>query len=138
MAFEYGADDYVVKPFDPLEFRSRIFSRIKKTKEKSEDQSKILIGDFSLDLQTFKAFMKQGSQTIDLNLTPLEIKILFYLAHSMDQVFSRAQIMDYLWKDTYVNDRTVDSHIAHLRQKILDTPISIDTVKGIGYKISRK
>lgn len=46
--------------------------------------------------------------------------------------------MDYLWKDTFVNDRTVDSHIAHIRQKISASSVSIETVKGIGYKIVKK
>lgn len=138
MAFEYGIDDYIVKPFDPVELRSRVYSKIKKNKEVVSENNQITIGDLSVDLSTFKALHKTKTENTDLGLTPNEIKLLFMLMKKPDLVYSREQIMDSLWKGTFVSDRTVDSHVAHIRQKIANTTISIETVKGVGYKILKK
>lgn len=138
MAFDYGVDDYILKPFDPVEFKSRINSRVKKFQEKTTEMTRLTIGDLQIDMQLFKTFLKTPEKEIDLNLTALEIKILFYMAQKIDRVFSREQIMENFWKGTYVSDRTVDSHIAHIRQKLADAPISIETVKGVGYKVVKK
>jgi len=133
MAFDYGIDDYIAKPFDPVELRSRIYSKIKKN-QASQLGSSLHINGLNIDLSTYKVSFNET----DLGFTTIEIRILYLLAKKLDQVFSREQIMDYLWKDTYVNDRTVDSHIAHIRQKLSTAPVSIETVKGIGYKLIRK
>ncbi len=138
MAFEYGVDDYITKPFDPLEFRSRIVSKIKKEDQKLTESTTVIFENLTIDLHTFRASLRTSGKETDLGLTPLEIKILFLLSQKMEQVFSREQIMSFLWKDTFIGDRTVDSHIAHLRQKLKDAPILIDTVKGVGYRATRK
>lgn len=138
MAFDYGVDDYILKPFDPVEFRARINSRVKKYQESKTEQTRVSVAELQIDLQLFKAFIKTDGAEIDLNLTPLEIKILFLMAQKPDRVFTREQIMEYLWKDTFVSDRTVDSHIAHIRQKIQSSTVSIETVKGVGYKVVKK
>ncbi len=138
MAFEYGIDDYIVKPFDPVELKSRIYSKIKKNREGVNEGNQLVVGDLAIDLRTYKAMLRSKTGDTDLGLTPIEIKILFLMAKKLEQVFSREHIMDFLWKDTFVSDRTVDSHIAHIRQKIAGSGVTIETVKGIGYKVVKK
>lgn len=85
MAFDYGIDDYIVKPFDPVELRSRIYSKIKKNQESVNDGNQIACGDLIVDLRTYKACLKNKSGETDLGLTPLEIKILFLMAKKLNK-----------------------------------------------------
>jgi DNA-binding response OmpR family regulator len=75
---------------------------------------------------------------ISLELTAIEQKILIFLSNRMEQVFSRLQILDSVWHNSHIADRTVDSHIAHLRNKLKNTKVYINTSKGLGYYLTVK
>lgn len=134
MAFTFGAEDFIAKPFDPIEFRARIESKIKRKQSREESLKVRRIGDLFLDFDRQKAFCVHQQTEVDLQLTNLELKILSLLSRRLEQVFSRQQIMDFAWGDTHISDRTVDSHVAHLRKKMAQTQIKIEAVKNVGYR----
>lgn len=135
LAFSIGADDFISKPFDPLELSARITSRINKTHALESERKTRQLGDVLIDQDRQKVFLIKENNEIDLQLTAIEQRILILLSSRKEQVFSRDQILNYVWKDAHVFDRTVDSHIAHIRKKMKGSRLTISTVKNFGYKL---
>lgn len=135
MAFSLGADDFISKPFDPLELQIRLDARLKKIASPTEIKH---IGDLIVDLQKQKVFIVKDNVKKDINLTAIELKIFNYLTSQMDRVFSREQIIHEVWDNLSITERTVDSHIGHLRKKIADSKLSIITSNNFGYFASLK
>jgi len=135
LAFTIGVDDFITKPFNPLELKARISSKIRKKHEEKEAQKLRLIGDLQIDFDRQKAVQIASGQEHDLLLTTIELKILSLLSKRKEQVYSRPQILQSVWGDIKITDRTVDSHIAHLRNKISASRVIIDTVKNLGYRL---
>lgn len=134
MAFSLGAEDFVSKPFDPIEFNARLSAKIRRNAAELEETQIRQVGNLVIDFLQQKAFHVVNEQTKDLNLTSIELKILSFLTSHMDRVYSRNQIMDFVWNDKFVSDRTVDSHIAHLRQKMNSLNVEIETSVNFGYR----
>lgn len=134
MAFTAGAEDYIVKPFDPIELRARLFSKLKKKRKLNEDTTYSEIGDLRLDYFRARAFRQTSSGELkDLGLTKKEFQLLGFLCRRLESVFSREFLLEHVWEGVSVSDRTIDSHIAHLRKKLKATSIEIETLKGMGY-----
>lgn len=144
MGFKLGADDYLVKPFLPVELEMRINVQIKRVKElqgvkdgiaKKEIAGKFTYKDLVIDLDHFEAYMKDEK----LMLTFKEFSILALLAKNQGQTFTRSQIIDAVWGDDFVGDfNTLTVFIRKLREKIEPDPGQpeyILTVWGIGYKM---
>ncbi len=136
LAFSLGVEDFIEKPFDPIELKARVDARIMKRRSSSDQKNRIQLGDVVLDLDRQKVFQISKSKEIDLQLTAYEIKILKMLSKRMEQVYSRQQILDNVWSNTFITERTIDSHIAHLRKKIMRTKLSLNTVKNFGYSLT--
>lgn len=134
MAFSFGADDFIGKPFDPIELHARVSAKVRKRDNETENVQTKKIGDLLIDFNRQKAFHFHKGKETDLNLTSIELKILSLLTKRLEHVYSRDQIMDQVWGQTNISDRTVDSHVAHLRQKIEVTTASIETSKNFGYR----
>ena len=129
---ESGADDYVVKPFNPKELVARIKTRLRPVLPESADT--VGIGDLLIDVQGHE--VRRGSERI--NLTPLEFQLLLALAVKPQQVFTREMLLEQVWGYHYKADtRLVNVHVQRLRAKVEhdpDNPRIVMTVRGVGYR----
>ncbi|MEO5921396.1 MAG: MtrAB system response regulator MtrA [Pseudolysinimonas sp.] len=129
---ESGADDYVVKPFNPKELVARIKTRLRPVLPESADT--VGIGDVLIDVQGHE--VRRGSDRI--NLTPLEFQLLLALAVKPQQVFTREMLLEQVWGYHYKADtRLVNVHVQRLRAKVEhdpDNPRIVMTVRGVGYR----
>ena len=135
--FNYGADDYITKPFDVREVNARIktaFRRIEEIEDKRQHTSQIQLG---LNTYIYTEEHKVVKDDQAISLTPKEFDLLHLLAKNKGVVFSRDKLLDRVWGYDYAIDtRSVDIHILRLRKKIGDcNGMIIKTVFGVGYKI---
>ena len=138
LGFTAGADDYIVKPFHPQEFRFRVEARLRDQQTKKKEAEIFKVGDLTFDVAKQRVIVDnpEGSQTV--SLTTLEFRILLFFARRREQVLSRAQLLDSVWGgDINVYDRTIDTHISHIRKKIADSSWKIESVHGAGYHFVR-
>jgi two-component system OmpR family response regulator len=134
-AFAAGADDYLVKPFFPLELRARVEARL--SRGRREVEAVLSRGGLVVDQSRMRvvAHPQQGQPT-ELDLTACEFRILVHLLRHEGHVISRDQLLDSAWPDgVHVLDRTVDRHISHLKKKIEMSDVRIETVRGFGYRL---
>ncbi|PCN49392.1 DNA-binding response regulator [Curtobacterium sp. 'Ferrero'] len=128
---ENGADDYVVKPFNPKELVARIRTRLRPT---SSDSTVLHVGDLTVDVPGHE--VRRGDAVIAL--TPLEFDLLRALAEKPNQVFTREMLLEQVWGYHYKADtRLVNVHVQRLRAKIEhdpDNPKIVTTVRGVGYR----
>ena len=140
LGLELGADDYVIKPFDSKELVARIRAVLRRFNVKSpavpSNEKSVSYPDLTVNLTNYSVTY-MGRQ---VDMPPKELELLYFLASSPNQVFTREQLLDHIWGYEYIGDtRTVDVHIKRLREKIKDHPSwSIATVWGIGYKFEVK
>ena len=129
---ESGADDYVVKPFNPKELVARIRTRLRPSSEPATGT--LQVGDVTLDVAGHE--VRRGDTRI--NLTPLEFELLLALAAKPQQVFTREMLLEQVWGYHYKADtRLVNVHVQRLRAKIEhdpDDPRNVMTVRGVGYR----
>ena len=105
-----------------------------KTKLEAQALKQKTIGNLLIDLDRQSAFRIENGDESNLSLTSTEFKILVLLTQRLEQVYSREQILDRVWGNTQVSDRTIDSHVGHLRNKLTGLTVMIDTVKNIGFR----
>ena len=140
-----GADDYVTKPFNPMELIARVNSHIRRYSKflklksgiKDDSDSEIIsVGGLELNLAT-KEVLVDGTA---IKITPIEFKILKLLMESPGRVFSADEIYERVWNEEAINTDTVMVHVRHIREKIemdAKNPKYLKVVWGIGYKIEK-
>jgi DNA-binding response OmpR family regulator len=132
-AFNLGADDYIVKPINPVELRARVEMRLKKSKSVVADV--VVRGELTIELSLLKGSRLVDGVPKDMQLTAKEFKILAFLVQNENKVFSRANVVEAVWGNgLHVLDRTVDSHIYGLRKKMGPIAHYIDCIPGAGYR----
>ena len=138
LGLELGADDYILKPFDSKELVARVKAVLRRYQPSSKKNSAVLnikcveYPGLVVNLSTYSVLYH--GQPVDM--PPKELELLYFLAASPNQVFTREQLLDHIWGYEYIGDtRTVDVHVKRLREKIKDSNSwSLATVWGIGYK----
>ncbi len=129
--FEYGADDYLVKPFSVLELVARIKARLKNVSKKSE----AMFGFKEININVDKREVFVDNHKVQLTFK--EFELLTYLVNNKEMVLSRNQILENVWGYDFEGEsRTVDMHIKTLRQKLFDCGKYIKTIRSVGYKLS--
>ena len=133
MGLEYGADDYITKPFNILELKARVKAILRRTAPVSVDKSKISYGSITLDYNQRKIIINGSS----IDLTSKEFDLMDLFLSNPEKVYSRDNLLDLIWGYDYPGDaRTVDVHIRRLREKIEPNsaePKYIMTKWGAGY-----
>ena len=139
LGLELGADDYITKPYNPMEVLARVKAQLRRCYDYGQwgDSEEIKIGDLILNISE-GTFSKDG---IYLSLTKTEFLILELLMKNAGKIFTKQQIFDYAWDDPYIgDDNTIIVHISNLRGKIENDPKNpkkIKTIKGLGYKFEK-
>ena len=141
LGLELGADDYIIKPFDSKELVARVKAVLRRTfvekpEEPKEEGQIVHLPDLTVNLTNYSVTC-MGEH---LDMPPKVLELLYFLASSPNQVFTREQLLDHIWGYEYVGDsRTVDVHIKRLREKLKDHDAwSLSTVWGIGYRFEVK
>lgn len=138
-AFNSGADDYVIKPFEPLELLARAQARLRDNASEIAEGSEITRGDLDLDLTTQGVVLNKNNEKIKLDLTPIEFKILYFLSKVPGDVYNRRDILKNVWgENNHVIERTVDQHISKLRKKLDNSAYTIKSLHKQGYLFALK
>ncbi|MBE6964945.1 MAG: response regulator transcription factor [Ruminococcaceae bacterium] len=142
LGLELGADDYITKPFSMRELMARIKANVRRSSvspagtEDTGDENRLVFGNIVINLKSLDV-KKNGEK---LELTPREFDLIKFLATQPNQVFSREELMEHVWKYDYYGDlRTVDVTVRRLREKLEDdpaNPMRIVTRRGAGYMFS--
>ncbi len=134
LGLELGADDYLTKPFNPRELVARAKAILRRSSAVPRDQSGPVRFD-ELEINPLRREVRLGPRTVDLRAQ--EFDLLLTLAAQPGRVFTREQLLQLAWGfDYYGQTRTVDVHIAHLRRKLEGGKVRIETVPGVGYKLT--
>lgn len=136
LGLEYGADDYITKPFNILEVKARIKAIMRRNSKKApapEEHKVLIVGELKIDCESRRVYIAGK----EVNLTAKEFDLLELLSYNPDKVYSREQLLNTVWGYDYPGDvRTVDVHIRRLREKIETNPGEpkyIHTKWGVGY-----
>jgi len=134
-----GADDYVIKPFSPIEIIARVKAQLRRYYKYSNKTHKtgIVIGELMLDKESCGIY----KNNIEVALNPKEYRLLEFILENPGKVYTKKQLYEIVWKNSYYGDsNTIMVHISHIREKIEVDPKNpkyLKTIRGIGYKMEK-
>jgi DNA-binding response OmpR family regulator len=136
LGLELGADDYVVKPFEPKELLARMKAVLRRYSADNDNKEILKFEQLAIDINSYTVVYKGE----EIKMPPKEFELLYYLASNKNRVFTREQLLCEVWGYDYPGDsRTVDVHVKRLREKLQGGPNwQIETVWGVGYKFEVK
>jgi two-component system, OmpR family, response regulator AdeR len=136
-ALTIGADDYIVKPFNPMEVVARVKAVLRRTNGAMGDPSIIRAGRVMLDSSSYVASVEREDGPVSLDLTLTEYRLLDHMARAPRRVFSRSELVDACMPDSDALERTVDSHVSNLRRKLEGAGADgyCKVVRGVGYRL---
>ena len=135
LGLELGADDFVVKPFDPKELSARVKAVLRRYQAHTSQSDDEVIRFDNIEISKLKYELKLKGRSIDI--PPKELELLYFLASNYNRVFTRDALLDKVWGFDYLGDsRTVDVHVKRLREKLegVSDKWTLKTVWGVGYK----
>lgn len=137
LGLEFGADDYVTKPFSVRELSARVKTIFRRIGEYSDELSSCNIGETSMNFRKFEATRKG----VKIDFTPLEYQLLEFFVKNKGIVLTREQMLERVWGEhnVVISLRTIDSHIVSIRKKLEDDPSNpklIINIRGVGYKLT--
>lgn len=136
-ALRIGADDYIVKPFNPLEVVARAKAILRRAGPVRN--SRVLrVGALEVDLVAYTAVVEKGKKAVNLDLTPTEYRILAHMANFPNRAFERGELVDACLPEGDALARTVDSHMSNLRRKLAAAGAHdlLSSVRGVGYRLA--
>jgi DNA-binding response OmpR family regulator len=133
--FSAGADDYIVKPFEPRELLARM-EAIQRRRTDGGIQSTISLANLLINIETHAVSVKLADgESTSIDLTPIEFKILFALVKNYGKEIDRQTLVRLIWDKVNLSERNIDTHVCHLRKKIAQSRLSIKNKRGNGYYI---
>jgi two-component system response regulator ResD len=136
-AFSLGAEDFIAKPFDPIDLKLRIDAKLRKRERSQLEKNQLKSGQLALYLDEHRAVNTVTNQALDL--TTLEFRLLALFVRTTQKVFTRLEILDRVWgASVSVSERAVDVHVSNLRKKLTGTGVTISSVVGAGYRLELK
>ena len=140
LGLELGADDYISKPFNPMEVVARVKAQLRRNYDYHEEATNKVYKAFGIELDTQAKSVTRDGESIAL--TGTEYKILELLMPNPGRIYTKQQIFEYVWEGDYIaDDSTIMVHISNLRNKLKrdgDETVIIKTVKGLGYKFEKE
>lgn len=135
--FSCGAIDYVTKPFSPAELKARVEAHLRLAEQ---ERASLIISNIEFDVEFQRCYSIEPPNKINLNLTPTEFRLLYLLARNRGQVLTREILENLIWKTSGVKieKRGIDSHMAHLRQKLGEKKELVHSVYGKGYAFRKE
>lgn len=137
LSLRMGADDYIVKPFNPAEVIARIRAVLRRT-QTAQHCAQIKVGELEIDAQAYSVVVNRDDlRSAPIALTLTEFRLLTHLARQPRRCFSRAELVDACLPESNALDRVIDSHLSKLRRKLQDNGCQrlIETVRGVGYRL---
>ncbi|KAA0595392.1 two-component system response regulator AdeR [Azospirillum lipoferum] len=136
-ALRIGADDYIVKPFNPLEVVARVKAVLRRAMGRS-DSAVIRVGPVEIDLTAYAVNVQTGDARVRVDLTATEFRILSHMARQPTRVFSRAELIDACLPESDTLERTIDTHASNIRRKLQAAGLAafFEGVRGVGYRLT--
>ncbi len=137
LGLRLGADDYITKPFVPLELKARIDSKLKKSLLLEQGDLHLQRGHLRFDTLTYNVYAIDNDKYTLINMTPIEYRILLHLAQKPGRIFSRNQLIESIWGGAiHISERSIDKHIYTIRKKLGAYGHYIKTIPSLGYQFN--